>query len=60
VRDGRQTAIIESAIVRTASRLPSVDPTKIIVVGHSAGGFGAIALGDAPPPGVFGRSNNIF
>lgn len=54
VRDGRQTAAVESAIVRTASRLPNVDPTKIIVVGQSAGGFGAIALGDAPPPGVIG------
>lgn len=54
VRDGRQTAMVESAIVRTASRLPGVDPTKIIVVGQSAGGFGAIALGDAPPPGVVG------
>jgi dienelactone hydrolase len=54
VRDGRQTAAVESAIVRAASRLPNVDPTKIIVVGQSAGGFGAIALGDAPPPGVIG------
>ncbi len=54
VRDGRQTAAVESAIVRTASRLPGVDPTKIIVVGQSAGGFGAIALADDPPPGVVG------
>jgi dienelactone hydrolase len=54
VRDGRRTALVESAIVRTASRLPGVDPTRIIVVGQSAGGFGAIALGDAPPPGVVG------
>ncbi len=54
VRDGRQTAMVESAIVRTASQLPGVDPTRIIVVGQSAGGFGAIALGDAPPPGVVG------
>jgi dienelactone hydrolase len=54
VRDGRQTAMVESAIVQTASQLPGVDPTRIIVVGQSAGGFGAIALGDAPPPGVVG------
>lgn len=54
VRDGRRTAVVESAIVRTASRLPDVDPTRIIVVGQSAGGFGAIALGDAPPSGVVG------
>jgi dienelactone hydrolase len=57
VRDGHQTAMVESAIVRTASRLPGVDPTKIIVVGQSAGGFGAIALGDAPPSGVLGIIN---
>jgi len=54
VSDGRRTAAVESAIVRAASQLPGVDPTKIIVVGQSAGGFGAIALGDAPPPGVVG------
>jgi dienelactone hydrolase len=54
VRDGRQTAMVESAIVRTASQLPGVDPTRIIVVGQSAGGFGAIALANAPPPGVVG------
>ena len=54
VRDGRQTAVVESAIVWTSSRLPGVDPRRIIVVGQSAGGFGAIALGDAPPPGVVG------
>jgi len=54
VRDGRETAAVESAIVETAARLPGVDPQRIIVVGQSAGGFGAIALGDAPPPGVVG------
>ncbi len=54
VHEGRQTAAIESAIVQTAAQLPDVDPKKIIVVGQSAGGFGAIALGDAPPPGVVG------
>jgi len=54
VREGRKTAAIESAIVQTAAQLPNVDPKKIIVVGHSAGGFGAIALGDAPPAGVVG------
>jgi len=54
VHDGRETAAVESAIVRTAARLPGVEPSKIIVIGQSAGGFGAIALGDAPPPGVVG------
>ncbi|MGB6306544.1 MAG: alpha/beta fold hydrolase [Steroidobacteraceae bacterium] len=54
VREGRDTAVIESAIIRSAVALSGVDPQKIIVVGQSAGGFGAIALGDAPPPGVLG------
>jgi dienelactone hydrolase len=53
-RDGLETAAIEAAIVTSASRLAGVDRSRIIVVGHSAGGFGAIALGDAPPPGVVG------
>jgi dienelactone hydrolase len=54
VHDGRETAVVEAAIVQTAARLPGVDPKRIIVVGQSAGGFGAIALGDQPPPGVIG------
>jgi dienelactone hydrolase len=54
VHDGRETAAVESAIVETAARLPGVDPKRIIVVGQSAGGFGAIALGDQPPHGVLG------
>ena len=53
-RDGLETAAIEAAIVASASRLAKVDRSRIIVVGHSAGGFGAIALADAPPPGVVG------
>jgi dienelactone hydrolase len=57
VHDGRRTAAVESAIVRTASQLPDVDPRRIIVVGQSAGGLGAIALADAPPPGVVGIIN---
>ena len=54
VRDGRETAEVESAIVASASRLAGADRSRIIVVGHSAGGFGAIALADDPPPGVVG------
>src|SRR5579872_4163440 len=54
VRDGRQTAAVESAIAASASRLTDVDRHRIIVVGHSAGGFGAFALADDPPPGVVG------
>ena len=54
IRDGSNTAAIEAAIAVSASRLAKVDPSRIIVVGHSAGGFGAIALADSPPPGVVG------
>jgi dienelactone hydrolase len=49
---GRKTAAIEAAIVRSAAALPSIDPSRIIVVGQSAGGFGAVALAGDPPPGV--------
>lgn len=37
-----------------AATLPGADPARIVVVGQSAGGFGAVALADAPPPGVVG------
>ncbi len=54
VRDGLRTALVEAAIVESAAALPGVDANRIVVVGHSAGGFGAIALGDALPHGVVG------
>ena len=44
--------MIESAIVVAAASLPGIDSRHIVVVGQSAGGFGAVALADAPPPGV--------
>lgn len=52
VHDGRATAAVEAAIAESAAALPGIDPHRIVVVGQSAGGFGAIALADAPPPGV--------
>lgn len=51
---GRKIAAAEAAIVDAAARLPGVDPQRIVVVGQSAGGLGAVALADAPPPGVRG------
>ena len=57
VLGARRTAGIEAAIVAAASMLPDVDARRIVVLGESAGGFGAIALADAPPPGVVGIIN---
>ena len=54
IDEGRTTAAVEAAIVRSAATLPGVDPKRIVVVGHSAGGFGGTALADQPPPGVLG------
>jgi dienelactone hydrolase len=54
VRDGIETAAVEFAIVTAAAGLPGVDSSKIVVVGQSSGGFGAIALADQPPIGVIG------
>ena len=54
VAAGRRTAAIEAAIVTAASALPGTDPHRIVVVGQSAGGYGAVALADAPPLGVVG------
>lgn len=54
LRAGRATAAVEAAIVESAAALSDVDARRIVVVGQSAGGFGVIALGDAPPPGVVG------
>ena len=54
VEDGQQTAAVEAAIVGSAATLEGADAQHIVVVGQSAGGFGAIALADAPPPGVVG------
>jgi dienelactone hydrolase len=54
VQDGRETAAVEGAIIESAAKLPDVDAHRIVVVGQSAGGFGAIALADAPPVGVVG------
>ncbi|MET0548149.1 MAG: CocE/NonD family hydrolase [Xanthomonas sp.] len=51
---GRKIAAAEAAIVDAAARLPGADPQRIVVVGQSAGGLGAVALADAPPPGVRG------
>ncbi len=54
VEAGRRIAAVEAAIVRAGQRLPGIDPSTVVIVGQSAGGLGAVALGDDPPPGVRG------
>jgi len=38
--------------VRTMTTQPHVDPRRVVVLGQSAGGFAALALGAHPPPGL--------
>jgi pimeloyl-ACP methyl ester carboxylesterase len=40
------------AAIRYLSTLPEVDASRILAVGHSAGGFATVALTADPPPGL--------
>ena len=46
-----QTADLRAAI-KYLGTLPEVDASKILAVGHSAGGFATVALTADPPPGL--------
>jgi dienelactone hydrolase len=50
--DGMDTAREIDAIVDYAVTLPDVDPDHVIVVGHSAGGWGTVAYASMPHPHV--------
>jgi dienelactone hydrolase len=52
VHGGLETAIDMDAAVEFLTRLPEVKPQEAIVVGQSAGGWGAIAYASAPHPKV--------
>ena len=52
VHAGIETAIDEDATIDFLTRLPEVKPSDAIVVGQSAGGWGAIAYASAPHPKV--------
>ncbi|MBU8540291.1 alpha/beta hydrolase family protein [Falsiroseomonas tokyonensis] len=49
---GRQTAQDIAAAVAAGRALPGIRPEGVLVVGQSAGGWGALALASAPPEGV--------
>jgi len=49
---GRQTARDIAAAVGHGSRLPGIRPQGVLVVGQSAGGWGALALAADPPEGL--------
>ncbi|HEV2673206.1 MAG TPA: CocE/NonD family hydrolase [Aliidongia sp.] len=46
------SAIDMRGTVAYLAKQPFVDPSRIVVVGQSAGGFGGLALAADPPPGV--------
>jgi dienelactone hydrolase len=49
---GRQSARDIAAAVEHGRRLPGIRPQGVLVVGQSAGGWGALALAANPPEGV--------
>jgi dienelactone hydrolase len=52
IGSGRQTAAQIAEAVEALKRQPFVDARRVVVVGQSAGGFGALALAAKPPSGV--------
>ena len=51
-RAGLSSANDIQAVVDYTRRLPSVEPSRVILVGQSAGGWGALALASRAPEGV--------
>ncbi|MBI3513780.1 MAG: prolyl oligopeptidase family serine peptidase [Proteobacteria bacterium] len=56
-RDGLISADDIQAAVNYARQLPSVDPSRIILAGVSAGGWGSLALASRQPEGVIALVN---
>ena len=52
---GKGTATDIAATVDFLHTLPSITVGKTVVIGHSAGGFGTVALAASPPKGVIAR-----
>lgn len=57
VRGGRGTAADLATAIEHMHREPYVRPGRTLVIGHSAGGFGAMALAANVPSGVLGLVN---
>lgn len=53
-RSARTGAADYVAVIRAMRSDPQVDPTTVIAVGTSAGGFAATGLAADPPPGLIG------
>ena len=51
---GLESAKDIGAAARFVAARPDVDRARILLVGHSAGGFGSLALASLRPPGVVG------
>jgi dienelactone hydrolase len=51
-RSGMESANDLRAAIEYLSKLPEVDPTRIISIGRSAGGFATVALTAKPPAGL--------
>ena len=49
---GQESAKDLRAAIEYLSKLPEVDPTRIISIGRSAGGFATVALSAKPPAGL--------
>lgn len=49
-RAGRVAAVDIRAVLRFAASRPGVDPARIVLAGHSAGGFGSLALASEGVP----------
>ncbi|MGH6708317.1 MAG: alpha/beta hydrolase family protein [Bradyrhizobium sp.] len=68
-RSGRATADVIAAAMGFARKLPFIRPGGMVVIGHSAGGWGALALASEDPkdvaaiiafaPGRGGRANDF-
>jgi len=54
---GIGTANDTQGVIRYLSKAPYVDEHRVVVVGHSAGAWGALAVASRNPPGIVGVIN---